>query len=132
MEQEVGRSAKRTGSRPSGRASKAVSPVPASIPSADTADYTKPFFGILNPWGAFWTPLIFESEDLAREHISAFWDWDRAKREEALRRCKIVPVRAVVTLASGMETRQGGNAVPSRSDDSPPGRPETNGATHDQ
>ena len=30
-------------------------------------------FGILNPYGDFWTSDIFETVDKAREHVRQFW-----------------------------------------------------------
>jgi hypothetical protein len=59
----------------------------------NSAVYRREFYGILNTRGDFWTPLAFESEIKAREHIADFWRHDRDKREQCLRTHKIVPVR---------------------------------------
>lgn len=57
-----------------------------------SADYKRTFYGILNAQGDFWTPLAFDGEQAARDHIRDFWRHDSAKLSECLRRFKIVPV----------------------------------------
>lgn len=80
----------------------------SGIPSADTAEYRATFYGILNAQGYFWTPLIFEREEHARGHIASFWGAHHEKREWCFKHFKIVPVRAVITLAQGMEAATAG------------------------
>lgn len=70
----------------------------STVKPVDTADYGV-FYGILNPYGQFWTPLIFDSEEAAREHIKAFWRLSADNGEEFLRRCGIIQVRAIVSPA---------------------------------
>lgn len=60
---------------------------------SDSANYSHSFFGILNKQGQFWTPLAFESEAKARQHIVDFWGGNKAKIAECLASFKIVPVR---------------------------------------
>lgn len=60
----------------------------------DSKPYKVTLFGILNAYGDFWTPLAFETERQAREHIDRFWG---GSHTENAKRCqkshKIVPVR---------------------------------------
>ena len=62
-------------------------------PEFDSLVYKRPFFGILNAQGNFWTPLAFDSEESARKHIISFWGHDTENRDRCLRTHKIVPVR---------------------------------------
>lgn len=52
-------------------------------------------FGILNPYGQFWTHQTFFTVEEARRHIAAFWN-GRAANE--LDRFKVVPVRLRLEL----------------------------------
>ena len=71
----------------------AVADVAAMI---DSNVYGRNFYGILNKDGQFWTPLAFESERKAHEHIAAFFT-DVAMRGTAMRDFTIVPVRIQLT-----------------------------------
>ena len=71
----------------------AVEDVAATI---DSSVYGRNFYGILNKDGQFWTPLAFESERKAHEHIASFFT-DVAMRGTAMRDFKIVPVRIQLT-----------------------------------
>jgi hypothetical protein len=69
--------------------------------SIDSSIYKGAFFGILNADGAFWTPLAFDSEAKAEQHLRDFWrDSDRewqGRRDQF----RIVPVRIQLTQISG-------------------------------
>lgn len=73
----------------------------------DTADYSMTFIGILNEGGQFWTPLIFEGESRARDHVEAFWGGDKQTAKRCLEKFSFVPVRAVVEVASPSITSEG-------------------------
>lgn len=64
---------------------------------ADSAAYSQPFYGILNAQGYFWTPLAFDSEAKARQHIVDFWGRDHESRDRCLHTHRIVPVRVQLT-----------------------------------
>jgi hypothetical protein len=74
----------------------AVADVAATI---DSSVYGRAFYGILNKDGQFWTPLAFDSERKAHEHIAAFFT-DIAMRGTAIRDFRIVPVRIQLTHLS--------------------------------
>jgi hypothetical protein len=65
---------------------------------SDSAVYKGSFYGILNADGDFWTPLAFDSEDKARQHIIDFWGLHKDSRDQCLRTHRIVPVRIRLTL----------------------------------
>lgn len=65
----------------------------SKIVKSDSKDYRATFYGILNAQGNFWTPLAFETEAKARDHIVNFWGSNTANRDKCLRTHKIVPVR---------------------------------------
>lgn len=64
--------------------------------TTDSKLYDKPFYGILNANGAFWTPLAFDSEKKAEEHLRAFWQASDAEWQGKRRKFKIVPVRIIL------------------------------------
>ncbi len=74
-------------------------PVPPA--SIDSANFRQTFFGILNGYGAFWTPLVFEYEASAREHIVRFWNHEPQTRDRCLKEFQIVPVRVQLTHIPG-------------------------------
>jgi hypothetical protein len=63
--------------------------------TSDSDDYRHTFYGILNKQGQFWTPLPFDSEDAARQHLSR---WAKGDYADMLNTHKIVPVRVQLTL----------------------------------
>jgi hypothetical protein len=71
-----------------------VSKPPAT---SDSSIYRGSFYGILNAQGDFWTPLAFESERAAADHMARFW----GANVENLNKCRathrIVPVRVQLT-----------------------------------
>lgn len=80
-----------------------VKPKPATVSSKGI-----PLFGILNAYGDFWTPLPFESEAKARQHIIDFWGTNTESRDKCLRTHKIVPVRVRLTaLRTSKENGRG-------------------------
>jgi len=64
--------------------------------TTNSEDFNQSFYGILNAQGQFWTPLAFESEADARQHIEDFWT-DNKSRAECLRTHRIVPVHIQLT-----------------------------------
>jgi hypothetical protein len=67
----------------------------------DSRVYRATFYGILNANGAFWTPLAFESEEKAEQHLRAFWKQVDREWHGSRGKFKIVPVRIQLTaLAS--------------------------------
>ena len=50
-----------------------------------------PLFGILNPWGEFWTHETFTSEIAAQRHIDAYWPAPDDRKGFI-----VVPVRVVI------------------------------------
>lgn len=64
------------------------------MPATLESDY---LYGILNGQGQFWTPLAFESEKAARQHIIDFWGHQVGDRDHCLRTHRIVPVRVLIT-----------------------------------
>lgn len=64
---------------------------PATI---DSSVYKHTFYGILNKQGQFWTPLVFDSESAARDHMTR---WAKSAHSEILSTHTIVPVRAQLT-----------------------------------
>jgi hypothetical protein len=69
----------------------------------DSDVYKMTFHGILNAQGEFWTPLAFESERAARDHIRFFWRNDPAALAKAIRQFKIVPVRIQLTALASVD-----------------------------
>lgn len=63
------------------------------LASIDSKVYKQTFYGILNAYGDFWTPLAFESQAKARQHIVDFWGANHKNRDQCLQTHKIVPVR---------------------------------------
>ena len=59
----------------------------------DSRVYTRPFYGILNAEGDFWSPHVFASEQAARESIIVFWGDQTTARDQCLSSHKIVPIR---------------------------------------
>lgn len=49
------------------------------IPDYDEASE---IFGIVNPYGQFWTHNTFDSETAALEYVLQFWSGDKVKAEE--------------------------------------------------
>lgn len=62
--------------------------------TCDSIAYKMTFYGILNAGGLFWTPLAFESEAAARQHVDAFFANWPVKQTSGF---KIVPVRIRLT-----------------------------------
>jgi hypothetical protein len=52
-------------------------------------------FGILNPWGDFWTPETFTTEAKAEAYIYAYW---KKHGDAKVHQYKIVPARVTVSL----------------------------------
>lgn len=63
------------------------------VVTCDSGVYRAGFYGILNKQGDFWTPLAFDSEVKAWQHMRDFWGNQRDSLEECLRTHKVVPVR---------------------------------------
>lgn len=63
--------------------------------TSDSDGYMHTFYGILNHLGQFWTPMPFETEKAARDHIAA---WKRHSPNLGLSRHRIVPVRVRLEL----------------------------------
>jgi len=63
------------------------------LAASDSKVYKHTFYGILNAYGDFWTPLAFDTEQGARDHIRHFWRNDPDNLRKCLRTHKIVPVR---------------------------------------
>lgn len=61
--------------------------------TSDSKNYRHTFYGILNAQGEFWTPIPFDSEAKAQQHIIDFWGRQSEQRDKCLRTHKIVPVR---------------------------------------
>lgn len=145
MEQEVGRSAKRTGSRASHEADKPSSPK-ASIPNADTIAAMEAC--------ERGEETRFESVDALMEdamrgnllsgavtcliaaHSSLQWAHDNCAEDRiaaAIGRelLNIMQAKKLIRAASTIEARRAETGTGSVHE-SAPGRPETNGATHDQ
>jgi hypothetical protein len=71
---------------------------PAAI---DSKGYRASFYGILNAGGGFWTPLAFETEEKARQHVRDFWGRQTDMAERCLRDFSFVPVRIRLTALPG-------------------------------
>lgn len=65
--------------------------------TSDSKVYKATFYGILNAQGDFWTPLAFDSEKDARDHITAFWGRQTDMAARCLKDFAIVPVRIRLT-----------------------------------
>lgn len=68
--------------------------------TSDSSVYRHTFYGILNAQGDFWTPLAFETERQARDHLRFFWRNDPENLKLCERTHKIVPVRVQLTQIS--------------------------------
>lgn len=64
------------------------------VKPACSTDYKLERFGILNPYGQFWTPDTFNSRDDAEQCIRNFWRGQAA--DDFLKRAKIIPVKITV------------------------------------
>jgi len=74
---------------------------PVEIPlvervTVNSEDFNASFYGILNAQGEFWTPLAFDSEDKAEQHIRDFWR-NPEQAAQCLRTHRIVPVQIQLT-----------------------------------
>jgi hypothetical protein len=54
----------------------------------------RPGFGIVNPFGQFWSTDIFDSEDDAKRHLERFWSG--VKNAPSLDQFTVVPALLVI------------------------------------
>lgn len=90
--------------------------VPESTPKARRPKPARgKAFGILNPYGDFWTYQTFETERAARDYVARFWG-QRCFRHTSYdhRKFKVIPVRVTVSaLGVHSGTRAGDSGTPS-------------------
>lgn len=65
--------------------------------TTDSTLFKMTFYGILNANGAFWTPLAFDSQEKAWQHIRDFWKPSDREWQGQKRHFKVVPVRIQLT-----------------------------------
>lgn len=70
------------------------------LAQSDSSTYRTTFYGILNADGAFWTPLAFDSERAAKEHMERFWGANKDSLNKCRATHRIVPVRIILQQMS--------------------------------